>query len=421
MKVVVLHATGNSNVRAIISSLDKLNMLAEFNTAIALNMPVVLLNLLPSIMRNGIKRRTFPVSSSKVRMHACRELVRLGCTKIGIQRLIRHESGWASVDAVYRNLDRVVGNRLSKLAGKHRVDAVYAYEDGALNSFRKAKEVGVRTFYELPIAFWETGRKLMLEEAERLPDWAKTLHGGITDSPQKLNRKSEELALADVVICPSLFVKESLPVWAGKKEIVVAPFGSPKVFDADGRARNRKKNAVNRPLRVLFCGSLGQRKGLADLFSAIGLLHTSAIELIVMGTLLAPMTFYRDQLPNFTYEQGRSHEEVLKLMRSCDVFCLPSIVEGRALVMQEAMSQGLPLIITPNTGGADLIIEGDTGFQVPIREPHAIAEKINWFLEHRSALSDMRRIAQEHAARYSWEEYGAKISETISKFCAPDY
>lgn len=420
MKVVVLHATGNSNVRAIISSLDKLNMLTEFNTTIALNMPVALLNLLSLALRNGMKRRTFPVSLSKVRTHTCRELVRLACTKIGVQRIIRHESGWASVDAVYRHLDRVVGNRLPELAGKHLVDAVYAYEDGALNSFRKAKEAGVRTFYELPIAFWETGRKLMLEEAERLPGWAQTLHGGIKDSPQKLNRKSEELALADVVICPSLFVKESLPGWAGKKKIVVAPFGSPRVFNVDGSAGNRMRYARNRPLRVLFCGSLGQRKGLADLFSAIRLLHTPAIELVVMGPLLAPMTFYKGQLSNFTYEQGRPHEEVLKLMRSCDVFCLPSIVEGRALVMQEAMSQGLPLIITPNTGGTDLIIEGCTGFQVPIRSPQTIAEKVNWFLEHRSALPDMKKMAQEHAARYSWDEYGAKIARAIAEFCAHD-
>ena len=421
MKVIVVHPTGNCNVRAVISSLDKLNMLEEFHTTIALNIPVALLNLLPLTIRNGVKRRTFPVASSKVITHTYRELVRLTCTKIGTRRFVRHESGWASIDAVYKHLDSVVGNRLPKLVSKRLVDAVYAYEDGALSSFRKAKELGVRTFYELPIAFWETGRKLMLEEAERLPRWAKTLHGGITDSPQKLNRKSKELALADVVICPSLFVKESLPVWAGKKMIVVAPFGSPKIIYTDESAADGGRNAGNRPLRVLFCGALGQRKGLADLFNAVKLLNTPSIELVVMGSLLAPMGFYEGELSKFTYEQGRPHEDVLKLMRSCDVFCLPSIVEGRALVMQEAMSQGLPLIITPNTGGEDLIVEGCTGFHVPIRSPQAIAEKINWFLEHRTALPDMRRMSQEHAARYSWDEYGARITETISKLCTHDY
>ena len=41
---------------------------------------------------------------------------------------------------------------------------------------------------------------------------------------------------------------------------------------------------------------------------------------------------------------------------------LSSIVEGRALVMQEAMSQGMALLVTANTGGEDLVIEGKRGF-----------------------------------------------------------
>src|SRR5690606_32851650 len=119
--------------------------------------------------------------------------------------------------------------------------------------------------------------------------------------------------------------------------------------------------------RILFVGSMGQRKGLGDLFAAMRHFSPKEVELVVMGSLLAPMEFYKEQLPHFRYEGGRPNEQVLTLMRSCDVFCLPSIVVGRALVMQEAMSQGLPIIITPNTGGEDLVCEagqirrGETG------------------------------------------------------------
>ena len=131
---------------------------------------------------------------------------------------------------------------------------------------------------------------------------------------------------------------------------------------------------------------------------------------------MVPIEFYQKELPEFTYLPNRPHEQVLSLMRSCDVFCLPSIVEGRALVMQEAMSQGLPLIITPNTGGEDLIIEGHTGFLVPIRSAEAIAEKLNWFLENRSKIPAMGRMAQKHATKYSWEGYGSKIVSALSDF-----
>ena len=49
-------------------------------------------------------------------------------------------------------------------------------------------------------------------------------------------------------------------------------------------------------------------------------------------------------------------------MKEHDALVLPSIVEGRALVQQEALSCGLPIIVTPNTGGEDLIEEGTTGY-----------------------------------------------------------
>jgi glycosyltransferase involved in cell wall biosynthesis len=100
-------------------------------------------------------------------------------------------------------------------------------------------------------------------------------------------------------------------------------------------------------------------------------------------------------------------------MRTCDLLCLPSIVEGRALVMQEAMSQGLPIIITPNTGGSDLIIEGETGFLVPIRNAAKIAEKINWCFENRDQLEHMGENARTHASKYTWGNYAKVIVDGL--------
>jgi glycosyltransferase involved in cell wall biosynthesis len=225
------------------------------------------------------------------------------------------------------------------------------------------------------------------------------------DTQSKLARKTHELELADILVVPGQFVHDSLPSWAAAKPVIVAPFGSPTL------PNNRLGlPAKIGPLRVLFVGSMSQRKGLGDLFAAVRLLNkTTEVELVVMGAPVVPLDFYRRELPTFTYEPGRPHAQVLSLMQSCDVFCLPSIVEGRALVMQEAMSQGLPLIITPNTGGADLIQEGQTGFLVPIRSPEAIAEKIAWFLANRPAIPIMGQLAQAHAARYTWESYRTQV------------
>ena len=92
---------------------------------------------------------------------------------------------------------------------------------------------------------------------------------------------------------------------------------------------------------------------------------------------------------------------------------LPSIVEGRALVQQEAMACGLPLITTKNAGGDDLILEGETGFLVPIRSPEALAEKISWCATNRDAISGMGIAAQRRAAELTWRAYGQIVLAAI--------
>ncbi|MBJ6144324.1 glycosyltransferase family 4 protein [Hymenobacter sp. BT559] len=415
MKAVLSHPTGNRNVRAILASLLAADQLAEFDTTLAISPQAAWLRLLPGGLRQEWLRRTYEVPAHQCHSHPFRELSRLLLPKLGVRSPLRHEQGWASMDAVYQDFDTAVAHRLGSLQTRHGADTVYAYEDGALATFTRAKALGMRCVYDLPIAYWETGRQLMQEEAARLPQWAPTLGGGIQDSPAKLARKTKELELADVVVTPSLFVRDSLPAWAREKPTIMVPFGSPTSTTATLPTAAQR---ASRPLRVLFVGALGQRKGLGDLMAAVKQLDRPDLELVLLGTPLAPLEFYRQQLPQLTYEPGRPHDQVLALMRTCDVFCLPSIVEGRALVMQEAMSQGLPLLITPNTGGEDLIEEGRTGFLVPIRSPEAIAEKLNWFLDNRSAIPEMGRLAQQLAARYTWESYGTQVFTGLTELAS---
>ena len=149
--------------------------------------------------------------------------------KMHLNKLVDHEHSFAGTYSVYKDFDKAAAKRLLKVSQKTNVSAVYAYEDGALELFKQAKKSGLKCIYDLPIAYWETGRKLMSEEAERLPKWAKTLGGGIIDSQEKLDRKTREMELADVVVGPGEFVMSSIPKWAQSKKMIMAPFGSPVV------------------------------------------------------------------------------------------------------------------------------------------------------------------------------------------------
>ncbi|MEP6668730.1 MAG: glycosyltransferase family 4 protein [Chthoniobacter sp.] len=369
--ILLSHSTVNAFTRALAEGLHRADRLAAFHTTIAFG------------------RRAVALPSALLHRHPWRELARLAAQRFGW----RDDHGPLGIDAVCRALDATVSRDL----GDAR--AVYCYEDGALATFRAARERGLPRSYELPIAYWETTQRLLREEAARLPAWASTLQAP-GDSPEKLERKTEEIRLADLVVCPSRFVQASLP--PGTRSIV-AEFGSP-ALPADVTPRRD-----DGPLRLLFAGTMTQRKGLADLFAALRLLNRRDVELSVLGTPLASLSFYRDAWPHFRHEPTRPHRQVLALMDSCDVLVLPSIVEGRALVQQEALSRGLPLLVTPNAGGEDLVVPGETGWLVPIRDPAALAERIAWFADHRRDLPAMREASRRMAAARSWAEYTRRI------------
>jgi glycosyltransferase involved in cell wall biosynthesis len=408
-KILVSCPIGHTFVRGILNSFNNQDMLHSFHTSVACFDGDFLDKLANLPLLNDFRRRKFSIGiRDKTTIYPYMELGRMIAQKLQLKSWLMHETGKFCTDKVFQSFDSHIAKYISKQA--ETITAVYAYEDCSLETFRQAKKSGIKCIYDLPIAYWKYGTQLMKEEATRLPEWAITLGGGIKDSDEKHNRKVEELGLADVVFCPSSFVRNSLPDWSKNKLIIESPFGTPQTIKTDISNRRSDK------LRVLFVGSMGQRKGLGDLFEAIKLLNNKNIELVVLGSLVAPLDFYKKQLPDFIYEKTRPHNQVLELMQTCDIFCLPSIVEGRALVMQEAMSQGLPIIITPNTGGEDLVMEKETGFLVPIRSPQSIAEKINWFFENKNLIPAMGEKAKQHAASYTWEKYGNIISNTILNF-----
>jgi glycosyltransferase involved in cell wall biosynthesis len=322
--------------------------------------------------------------------------------------LIKREQGWASIYQVYVDLDKRVAGKLSTM--DKNVRGVYCYEDGAAETFKAAQKLGLARIYDLPIPYWRTTRVLLEEEAARLPEWEPTLVG-TSDSQPKLERKTIELELADVVICNSRFTLNSLPEDIRRqKHCCIAEYGAPPIqTDESDRAATEKHAA----LRVLFAGSLSQRKGLADLFQAMKLLDSRELELVVMGSPVLPLEFYKQQYDRFIYEPPRSHAEVMKLMRSCDLFVFPSIVEGRGLVQMEAMACGLPLISTVNATADDFIQDGKNGFIVPIRAPEKIAEKLNWFLENRDAIQEMGEHARSTIQQWTWDSYSRKIIEAL--------
>jgi glycosyltransferase involved in cell wall biosynthesis len=97
------------------------------------------------------------------------------------------------------------------------------------------------------------------------------------------------------------------------------------------------------------------------------------------------------------------------------VFVFPSLVEGFALVLLEAMSCGIPVIATPNTAGPDILSDGVEGFIIPIRDVEALKEKLEWCYCHPQELAEMGRAARRKAEQLNWGLYRQKLASRIQE------
>jgi glycosyltransferase involved in cell wall biosynthesis len=409
MKVVLSHPTGNEFVRALISALSKQGMLAEFDTTVAADPSSPWLKLLPGSVRQEWLRRTYPIPQNEINSYPLKELSRMILPRLGLKNAVKHETGWASVDAVYRGLDGTVAKRVARLAKNNKPDAVYAYEDGALQSFKQAKQAGIKCIYDLPIGYWRAARVMLGAERERWPDWATTLTG-LRDSEEKLARKDEEIKLADNIFVASSFTAKTLEYFPGAlPPVSVVPYAFPPVISG----RQYRSITKARPLKLLFVGGLSQRKGIADLFAAVNA-FSNKVELTVVGSKLVDnCAVLNEALTKHTWIPSLPHSGVLKLMREHDVLLFPSLFEGFGLVITEAMAQGTPVITTDRTAGPDIITNGADGWLIEAGSTASLQKAIEKILIKPELIEAAGRAASETAGKRSWAIYGSELVDTI--------
>ncbi|HNV69657.1 MAG TPA: glycosyltransferase family 4 protein [Candidatus Ozemobacteraceae bacterium] len=307
---------------------------------------------------------------------------------------------------MYRHLDWRISRSLSNSSN---ITSVYLYEDGACRSFRLASELGLERVYDLPIPYWEVLHRWMTAEAERWPEWSMTIPA-MMDSRQKLLRKSEEVTLANKIVVASTFTLRSLD---GKtrpdQSIRIIPYGCPPPVSLD--QCQRSQSGI---LKLLYVGSLTQRKGLAYLQAALNQVGWRHLEVTIIGrrpeAVCPPL---EKLLARCTHIPTLPHAEILSQMRRHDLLVFPSIAEGFGLVISEALSQGLPVLTTENTAGPDLIGRDVGGWVVPPGSTEALVEKIELALMRPSLLREKGEQAVHVARSHGWEQYRRNLCSFV--------
>jgi glycosyltransferase involved in cell wall biosynthesis len=211
-----------------------------------------------------------------------------------------------------------------------------------------------------------------------------------------------ERELADVILAPSEYVADCLIEHGVPDErILLVPYG----VDAERFAPlvRREDNLF----RVLFVGSSAIRKGLPYLLKAWAELDLPDSELVVAGGTdlgdrrgLNGRCRFLGQVPSAGVADWYSQS---------DVFVLPSLAEGSALVTYEAMAAGLPVVTTPNAGS--VLEDGVHGFLVPPRDVAALRERIRELYEDPGRRRELGRAGRDLIlSRYTSKHYRARIA-----------
>ena len=288
------------------------------------------------------------------------------------------------------------------------LDGIYCYEDTAALSFQEAKKRGIVRLYDLPIMHYKMSRAIMREEVDAFPEFRDALQA-VCEPDWKIERKEQEIALADHIIVASSVTLRSLnAIGTPAEKISVVPYGGPVDYF-------HPLQRTDDTFRVAFIGLVGPRKGVHYLLRAWKELKLTDSELMMVGGLQFPEKWFAQNLGNTSYTPSVPHAQLNQYYGKASVFVFPSLVEGFAMVLLEAMACGVPIITTPNTAGPDIITDGVEGFIVPLRDVDALKEKIQWCHDHPAELRAMGVAARKKAEEFTWARFRAKLGAECSR------
>jgi glycosyltransferase involved in cell wall biosynthesis len=206
-----------------------------------------------------------------------------------------------------------------------------------------------------------------------------------------MSRMEREYELADAILVPSRVALRSFDrAGYGERTVVVNACVDHHSFAPPSETAPRDI------FRVCYAGRLELLKGIPYLLQAWKQLGLAQAELVLIGEVAPEMQPFIKQLalPSVRFLGFLPQSELAKQYRASHLFVFPSVNEGLARVLLEAMSCGLPVIATERSGAEDCMKSGVEGNLVPARNVAALAEAILWHYQNPEASEAMGKAAR---------------------------
>lgn len=156
------------------------------------------------------------------------------------------------------------------------------------------------------------------------------------------------------------------------------------------------KSTKKDELKIISIGRHHWKKGYHYALDAMKILSSEKIKfkytIIAQGEIPEEILYLMNVYElhdNVEILKGMNFNELIRKMSESDLLLLPSVEEGIANVVLEAMAAGV-LVITTDCGGMNEVINDEiNGYIVDVRDPNAIAEKVKEHLSSESHKTDL--------------------------------
>ncbi len=277
-------------------------------------------------------------------------------------------------------------------------DVFHGWNHYCLHGLRRARALGARTIVHRGSAHPRTQRRILMEEWTRFglkyPSASNTL----------VEKQEREYTEADFIMVPSGFAYESMiEEGVPMAKLLLLPYGANlETFQPQPKPDDK--------FRVFFAGMLSLQKGVHHLLEAWRRLNLSNAELVLAGTFQPDFKrLFARYVDEVTYLGWVDYWQIRSEYARASVFVLPSLQEGSAKVVYEAMACARPVIVTTRCGS--VARDGIDGFIIQPRDVEALKEKLLYFYENRDAAVQMGQAARERALEFSTKRYGDELVE----------
>jgi glycosyltransferase involved in cell wall biosynthesis len=271
----------------------------------------------------------------------------------------------------------------------------HGWTGNCLNCIEEARRVGAHVMIEQATMHPREWQRTVLQECERFGVRARDCRALLPDA--LVRRMEREYALAERIVVPSAIARRSFDgAGLGAKTRVVNAGVDHEFFRPVAVKEPRS------PFRVCFAGRVEIAKGLPYLLQAWKRLELPNAELVLIGEVAEEMRPLLKEwaLANVKLTGLLQATEVAEWYRRSHLFVFPSVNEGLARAIFEAMACGLPVIATELSGAEDCISTGVQGDVVRARDVDALATAMLWHYENAEASAKMGAAGR---ARVEWE------------------